>query len=248
MKPKIGAIYPWSDVQNRWGGHEKFLAKRDGRIICATLNISKNPFAPDVMVVGNKPVNKQRAGELCEQGGSIPIFLKVKKNQWRYAGRFKVASFVTDPAELRRAELIYGRGLTRLIFLQRANMDDDIPVTPDIDAAALAAEEGRKKLVRHLRRERNPGLVNAKKRAVKSATGQLACEACGFRFGDVYGCVAVDFCEVHHLKPLADWNAATITTLDDLAIICSNCHRIIHRFDPMPSVQVFKTQVKQWRP
>ena len=173
------------------------------------------------------------------------MFLKETKNHWRYAGRFEVASFVTDPAELRRGELIYGRGLTRLIFLRPAGNGDTTPSVPDLDSTGLASEEGRKRMSLHLRRERNQGLVKAKKAAAKLATGHLACEVCGFRFADVYGLLAAEFCEVHHLKPLADRAAATITTLNDLAIICSNCHRIIHRIDPMPSVQVFKTQVKQ---
>ncbi|WP_221409629.1 HNH endonuclease [Klebsiella pneumoniae] len=44
------------------------------------------------------------------------------------------------------------------------------------------------------------------------------------------------FCEVHHLIPLHKSDGVIITKLSDLAIVCSNCHRIIHKTSPMISI------------
>lgn len=116
---------------------------------------------------------------------------------------------------------------------------DEIAPMQDIDLPEIPTIEGRKKLVMHLKCERSPGLVSAKKAAVIAAGGTLACEACAFKFEDQYGELGKTYCEVHHLKPLAG-NQLQVTTLDDLAILCSNCHRMIHRTSPMLSVEMFR--------
>lgn len=37
------------------------------------------------------------------------------------------------------------------------------------------------------------------------------------------------FIEVHHLSPLSTQDEPRKTTLDDLLVVCANCHRMIHR-------------------
>jgi 5-methylcytosine-specific restriction endonuclease McrA len=112
-------------------------------------------------------------------------------------------------------------------------------VTPnDVDLLQLAGSEGAKRLVLHLRRERRAKLVAAKKASVVAAGYPLACEACGFCFGKQYGKLGASYCEIHHRRQLADGEERA-TTLNDLAILCSNCHRMIHRTQPMLSVQSF---------
>lgn len=106
---------------------------------------------------------------------------------------------------------------------------------PDVDQSDSVLE-GNPRLVAHLRRERNSTIVKAKKDAVLQATGKLCCEVCGFDFKEVYGEFGDGFCEVHHLQLLAKADGVVETKLRDLAIICSNCHRIIHRSNPMLSI------------
>ncbi len=58
----------------------------------------------------------------------------------------------------------------------------------------------------------------------------LTCQACGFSFKDVYGAWGEDYIEVHHTKPLSSDNEETFTDpKNDMAVLCSNCHRMIHR-------------------
>lgn len=103
---------------------------------------------------------------------------------------------------------------------------------PDLDLGESALE-GNPRLVAHLQRERSSAIIKAKKKSVKNLTGKLCCEACGFDFKEKYGEYGDDFCEVHHLLPLSKSDGVVKTRLEDLAIICSNCHRIIHRTIPM---------------
>lgn len=86
------------------------------------------------------------------------------------------------------------------------------------------------RLIRHRRREgwlRDQKLAQAK----KLSGGALKCEVprCGFNFESVYGTTGRGYAQVHHLKPLSDRSAPAMTSLDDLAIVCANCHAIIHR-------------------
>ncbi len=124
--------------------------------------------------------------------------------------------------------------------------DGVITALPDVDQSQSILE-GNPRLVAHLRRERNSTIVKAKKDAILLATGKLCCEACGFDFKEVYGEYGDGFCEVHHLKPLAKADGVVKTELGDLAIVCSNCHRIIHRTDPMLSISKLAKHLQRKR-
>jgi hypothetical protein len=106
--------------------------------------------------------------------------------------------------------------------------DSDATPGLDVDIHTLAATEGRRRLVLHLQRERNYTVVRNKKKQAASHD----CEVCGFSFVRVYGSVASDYCEVHHLLPLSEVEHATRTRMEDLAILCSNCHRVVHLHNP----------------
>lgn len=81
----------------------------------------------------------------------------------------------------------------------------------------------------HKYKERNKGLVKKKKESYLKKHGKLNCEICGFDFVSMYGDLGKYFMECHHIKELASLEAETITTLDDLLLVCPNCHRMLHR-------------------
>ena len=91
------------------------------------------------------------------------------------------------------------------------------------------ASEGKILTRMHRSRERNNSIVKKKKRHVLESEGVLRCEACGFDFEEAYGELGHGFAECHHLVPLADLAPGSKTRLSDLAILCANCHRMIHR-------------------
>lgn len=89
----------------------------------------------------------------------------------------------------------------------------------------------------HRRRERSRKLVDRKKSAVLRETGCLRCEACGFDFQHVYGGLGQGFAECHHRSPLSEVAESRATRLADLAIVCANCHRMLHRKRPWMTVE-----------
>jgi 5-methylcytosine-specific restriction enzyme A len=90
------------------------------------------------------------------------------------------------------------------------------------------AEEGRLLTRMHRVRERNRELVKRKRDAVLRVTGRLACEVCDFDFNARYGEHGRGFIEVHHLLPLYALVPGSRTRIQDLAVLCANCHRMVH--------------------
>jgi 5-methylcytosine-specific restriction protein A len=91
-----------------------------------------------------------------------------------------------------------------------------------------AAREGTLLLRQHLIRERNRDLVRRKKEQALARDGVLRCEACQFAFRAMYGDLGTDYIECHHTTPLAELRPKQVTRLSDLALLCANCHRMIH--------------------
>ena len=107
-----------------------------------------------------------------------------------------------------------------------------IPVASEEEDEEFAeAEEGRILTRMHRARERNGKLVALKKAVALKSYGGLKCEACSFDFQKTYGPRGAGFMEAHHLKPVSTLRPGDKTRLDDLALLCSNCHRIFMRDD-----------------
>lgn len=113
------------------------------------------------------------------------------------------------------------------------------PTTPD------EYLEGEELLVTHRSHERNAGVVNASKALFKANhQGRLFCEVCGFDFKEKYGERGADFIEAHHAKPIAARNKNEPTKVEDIVLLCSNCHSIIHRKQPWLSILQLKQIIK----
>ena len=119
--------------------------------------------------------------------------------------------------------------LADVASLIRASAESTITHDPTEGDSEDEASEGKILTRMHKRRERNSGIVKKKKRSVLESEGALRCEACGFDFKEAYGELGAGFAECHHLVPLADLKSGSVTRLSDLAILCANCHRMIHR-------------------
>lgn len=72
-------------------------------------------------------------------------------------------------------------------------------------------------------RSRNAGLRLA---ALQRAGG--FCEGCGVNFAKKYGGLGRQCLVVHHKKQLKDTDQPVETKLSDLAVVCANCHMMIH--------------------
>lgn len=106
-----------------------------------------------------------------------------------------------------------------------AGADDRSDEVLDAVEAEIEAAEGRRRLRIHLGRERSKKLINA----FKASLSRFACEACGTDMGEVYGALGEGYIEAHHRVPVATLKDGEKTKVSDLAALCPNCHRVIHR-------------------
>ncbi|MCG2612767.1 HNH endonuclease [Terrimonas sp. NA20] len=91
--------------------------------------------------------------------------------------------------------------------------------------------------------ERNPIIILKKKKQALERSGKLSCEACEFDFITFYGDLGKDFIECHHRVPLASFQKSKNTSLDDLALVCANCHRMLHKSIDTMSVEKLRNLI-----
>ncbi|WP_288407944.1 HNH endonuclease [uncultured Herbaspirillum sp.] len=126
--------------------------------------------------------------------------------------------FSSDPKQLAQVA-----AAIRLAVVDSSSFSD-LDVEPDI----IEAEEGSVLTKLHRVRERKRGLVEQRKRLALKTHGRLFCEACGFEFSAFYGEIGRGLIDVHHTKPVHTLRAGDKTRLEDLALLCANCHRVVH--------------------
>ena len=129
----------------------------------------------------------------------------------------------------------------------RLTSDQLAPGNPDsvLDGAEvdIGTQEGRAILRVHLRRERSRKLIDD----FKASLTNYACEACGDDMEAIYGQLGADYIEAHHKVPVAQIEEGQTTKLSDLAALCANCHRMIHR-NGLMSVEDLAAHMRARRP
>lgn len=111
---------------------------------------------------------------------------------------------------------------------------DFVPTKENMDLTQddSSFSEGRLMLKRHILRERNHQVISKAKERFLALHGRLYCEVCGFDFQEKYGVLGKDFIEGHHVKPVSKMLPNERTKIEDIVLLCSNCHSMIHRKKP----------------
>lgn len=105
-------------------------------------------------------------------------------------------------------------------------------VTFDIDWSFFSdfePEEGYFEGIRYKteiqRTQRSSKLVEKAKK-----NSDYSCQGCGFNIGEFYGGWGKDYIEAHHIDPLSNREGeGEITNISELVMLCSNCHRMVHK-------------------
>ena len=92
--------------------------------------------------------------------------------------------------------------------------------------------------------ERSRKLVEQRKKQFIRKYGRLFCEACNFDFEERYGKRGEGFIECHQTKPLHTLKPNTKTKTSDLALPCSNCHRMVHAKKDWLTLEELKKLIK----
>lgn len=100
--------------------------------------------------------------------------------------------------------------------------------------------EGKEKYRIHKSKERNHKLIAIKKHKALLQNPNLPCEICGFSFKAKYGEIGDKFIEAHHIFPVSELTEETESRINDLILVCSNCHKMIHKRRPWLTIDEIK--------
>jgi len=120
---------------------------------------------------------------------------------------------------------------------------EDEPTVQDvieIHEDEQAYSEGRSVTRTVRQRQRSRSLVKDAKERFLAKHGRLYCEVCGFDYGSFYG---IDYIEAHHKRAIADYDEDDETMIEDLAMLCANCHRMIHSRTPPLTIDELKNLI-----
>jgi 5-methylcytosine-specific restriction enzyme A len=120
-----------------------------------------------------------------------------------------------------------------------ADVDSHSEVTEEFGTPTGMSVTEIRKYVYHRKIERNRTAA----RQAKKFHG-TRCQACTLDFGERYGQLGKGFIEAHHLRPIATLEEGVPVKYDvaaDFAVLCSNCHRMIHRFPDPSNLANFRT-------
>jgi predicted restriction endonuclease len=114
-------------------------------------------------------------------------------------------------------------------------LNDDINEVREVETNIRFREGGTSQTVINSY-ERNP---QARKKCLEYYG--TSCFICEFDFGKTFGKIGEGFIHVHHLKPISEIREEyEINPVEDMRPVCPNCHAIIHRRDPVFSIEEMK--------
>jgi len=113
------------------------------------------------------------------------------------------------------------------------------------DEDSFSVREGKVIYKLHKHIERNNKISQNKKSFYLYKYGRLDCEVCEFDFYIKYGQLGYGYMECHHRIPLHELTEYTETFIRDLALVCSNCHRMLHRSLNTLSVEELKDRLQK---
>jgi 5-methylcytosine-specific restriction protein A len=146
-------------------------------------------------------------------------------------------------------ELELRRDLEEALRLYRLALDKGGWAAEDQLASEAASELGEVSLAqaklyrRHRQIERNP----SHSRLVKRLQGPV-CRGCDRNPAETYGPIAEGLLDAHHLRPLSTLAENETVTFDprtDFAVLCPNCHRLIHRLEDAGDLEALRALVKR---
>lgn len=101
------------------------------------------------------------------------------------------------------------------------------------------ADEG-DEVIKEIRfRKRCRTLIDTKK-----ALSNGSCEICGFAYRKYYKGITKVHLEAHHINPIAMRVKPSETKLEDIKLICSNCHTVIHSRKPIFTLEEVQKMLK----
>lgn len=112
---------------------------------------------------------------------------------------------------------------------------------PETDLEEPVGKEGRILVRLHAYKERDRTFAKrVRDHYRRQHGGQLHCEACSMVSEGVYGPNGERCMEAHHKIPIEELQPDSVTPVQEMAMVCANCHRVIHSAKPCLTIDQVK--------
>lgn len=136
----------------------------------------------------------------------------------------------------------YTMGLVRAIYVKYKNFEKTLGSAEiDQELEESSFPEGKEKYRLHRYKERNSALIKSAKKTYRQIDLKMQCQICQFSFLVEYGELGEDYIEAHHVFPISELKVETETKIEDIAMVCANCHRMLHRKRPWLEIENLRT-------
>lgn len=175
--------------------------------------------------------------------------IKSGKHFYKYGGNIYSADFMIKRFK-KRIEIIYkdttlnremGNEIGKMILTTNRRInnwkvnwegnetkDDRFKVEKSNDK--IRFKEGGRSQITHESIERDSGKLNKLKIERMNKLGSMKCEICEFDFKNRYKKeIANGYIAAHHLNPLSRSVKRVFTDINDIILVCPNCHSMIHK-------------------
>jgi len=195
-----------------------------------------NSKSPEIIklskILNNLPYHKQREETFRNPKGVAMKLHNFKRVDPEYKGKGlqkgnKLEKVLWEKYADNKDEL-RERTLNIIKFIENPEIEITAE-TPEFNDEEIEVFEGELFYYIHTKRERAIKITTTKKLNTLKQKGKLECEVCEFDFFLKYGILGKGFIECHHIKPISKIIPGEPTRLKDLALVCSNCHRMLHR-------------------
>ncbi len=114
--------------------------------------------------------------------------------------------------------------------------------TPVEEEGNFVGIEGRLLMRIHVYKERDKQFAQLVRKHKKYLNGgRLICEACQSTPEDIYGPKGENCMEAHHKIPVKQLQPDSITPPEEMAMVCANCHRVIHSRNPCLTIDEMRS-------
>lgn len=138
--------------------------------------------------------------------------------------------------------LVLGADLITVLKLEGERLKKIQQMEPQTlrEARANEVTEGERYTSETTFRVRNRVLIE-----IKKANSNYRCEVCGMSFEEVYGDIGRRHIIAHHIIPIGTRRTASRTTLHDIALVCANCHDMLHKRNPPISIGELHRRIRR---
>lgn len=214
-------------VRDEYGGKARGILRARAAYARAQLDGQRDRF----------PLDKIK---LTDEGTGRASFYEDGNMVARFYPRDAIPGDEDLEADLQAMVTLYDVLVARPDTPSNSSIKQDDDETP----SQYSKREDLRKYRLHRKLDRNRGLAREAKR-IQGFT----CKACEVSFGRMYGEIGEGYIEAHHLVPISTLKGQVVE-LDpakDFVVLCSNCHRMIHRTDDTSNVEGLKARIQSRR-